>query len=290
MTKLFTRLALVAAFFVTVSQDVSAEASYQEGTWTVAARAGISPSVFSKKGRLTHTFLAPGATLPASTTAFIDTNTVTQASDEFKFGDLYSVPFTTGFDIGYFVDCNWEVFINFNYEHACNKRFTIRGQADGNDADAILDDDMSARWQVRDLNNYAFYLGSRYYICDWASDCFLPFVGAKLGIKSRSSCGSGENVRIDFDDGSDSIILNRSSGKSCANFSAAFQWGFDWMLDDCYALTLMSEVVGTSGNIFKSGRQLGFTSSVGQQVFSNVSQNPKGVLSFPITLGLRVAL
>lgn len=281
MTKLFTRLALLCSVVVTSSQSyaIADLNTYAEGTWAVSARAGIAPTVFSKKGEF-------------SLLAIDDSGVLASSPKSFTFTDLYRLPFTTGLDVGYFISDNWELFANFNYTQACKKKFSFDVTVDDNDADDVFDDAATVTWHIRDMNSFGFYLGSRYYLAEWTMGDFLPFVGAKLGFKNRGNCGGNEKVHV-FITEDDGTVTNlraiRDGSKDCTSFTGAFQWGFDWMFDDNYALTFMSELVGTSRRAFKSGNQ--FIATDGDDTLvSNVTKNPRGTLSFPVTLGIRVRM
>lgn len=272
MTKLLKKLALVAVLAVSANGASANHYTYSEGTWAVAARAGIAPATFSRDADFTTVF----ADVPA-VAATTSTTTVKKS-----FNQLYNVPFFAGADVGYFVCDNWEVFVNFDFDHACNDKFGY--------TQTFLGQPVTVDWTVRDRTGYAGYIGSRWYFCGF--DCILPFVGAKLGVKGDSYCGGHESIRAD---GSAGVILeNRRTKKDCASFAGGLQLGFDWAFDDCYALTFMSEMIGVAGKHFdtsvqdhsnnNTARSNGFTFT------SQVSKNPRGYLSFPLTIGLRVRM
>lgn len=272
MTKLFKSLALVAVLAVSATSASADQYTFSEGTWAVAARAGIAPATFSRDAELTTSWtdLSVAAPVPSL------------ASVKKSFNQLYSIPFTVAVDVEYAPFCdNWTVFGSFEYDHACGDDVSYTHN--------FLGQGVATKWDVRDFNGYAGYLGSRWYFCGF--DCIVPFVGAKLGIKGHSQCNSAETLTVAGSLGT--FPFARSSKKDCAAFAGGLQLGFDWYFDDCYALTFMSEMVGVAARRFDgSVQQHNDPAFVANQfaLTSQVTKNPRGYLSFPLTLGVRVRL
>lgn len=289
MTRFFTGFLVLVVLCVSYVEKLHADLNvYQETTWTAAIRAGVAPAIFNKDGRFTATAVGPGVTLPIDLTGDVTTGNQHQRSKTFVFNDLYNLPFAAGGDLGYFVCDNWEFFLNFEFMHACNKHLTLIAKGDSNDPNNALDNDYTYNWSPRDVSTYALYFGTRYYLCRWPVDCLMPFVGVKLGAVGANNCSGGEKVKLTIDDGR-TFLRERETDKSCASFTAGLQLGFDWVFDDNFALTFMSEVIGAFGDTFKSGRQLHGATLQGE-AYTNVSANPKALISFPITLGFRVRI
>lgn len=283
MKNLFGRLALLSVLVASATTVSAENMSYSEGTWAVAARAGIAPSTFSRKANLTATTHNPGVAIPAGN-ADIDKSpfNIFRTTISKQFNKFYSLPFTAGADVGYFVMDNVELFLNFDYTHACSKRITFVERL-GNKPDNV-------EWKLRDINSYAGYMGARNYFCPM--QCILPFVGAKLGVKGSGTCGRDGNITIKLNPDD---AFSYSTARNCVAFSGGLQLGFDWMFADCYALTFMSEIIGTSGRHFKSGRQDHRTKTDANgnnnyRFFTEITRNPRAVLSFPLTLGVRIRM
>lgn len=270
MTKFFTRITLLC-FAVISSYSAHAVSSYAEGTWTVAARAGIAPSTLSEKVNFQSTITLAGVSYFGSVSK--------------NFQGLYNTPFTVGADLGYFICDNLEVFGNFDYSRAGAKKVSFSNPI------SAFNVTQNQEWKIRDVNSCAGYIGLRQYFCP--IDCFIFFAGAKLGVKGYANCSGSETyTRFQITvqgTTAPTRVFDREKNTHCAGFSGGLQWGVDWRLAECYALTFMSEMIGTSGKLFKSGLQTHRVQGTSVTA-SEVTKNPSGVLSFPITFGLRVSL
>lgn len=284
MKNLFKSLALVAVLAVSSTGAFADQYTYSEGTWAVAARAGIAPATFNKDANLTATFTVPGAVVPAGNGNVNNVGGVFRTNVSKSHNQLYSVPFFVGADVGYFVCDNWEVFVNFDFDHACSKKNTFIENLNNNPA--------PIDWKVRDHSGYAGYIGSRWYFCGF--DCIVPFVGAKLGIKGSSSCSGSESLTLRAEDlGLGTKVYPRTTHKDCSSFAGGLQLGFDWFFADSYALTFMSEMIGVSGRKFDSSINIHEDGSDANRPFvflSQMTKNPRGYLSFPLTIGVRVRM
>lgn len=280
MKKTLTRLALLA--MALIPNISSAELSPEEGTFTLAGRFGIAPTTFGEDARFTSTTHLFGATPVASATD-VSTATLTRQSRKAAFSKLYNMPFFMGFDIGYFtIDC-FEIFVNFDYMHACSDSFTIAANVGTVAANTV--------WKVRDLHQYGFYLGGRYYFSPYCA--ILPFIGGKIGINGHSNCGGGEGIDL-RDTG---LSFTRLRNNSCAALSGGLQAGFDWCVSENYFFTFMTEMIGTAASFYNPHFQIhkAATAAVTPQttnlgLASQVTNNPRGSVSFPITFGLRIRL
>lgn len=272
MTKLFTRLALLCSVVVTSSQSyaIADLNTYAEGTWAVSARAGIAPTVFSKDVEITSTLTLAG-------TPFSGTKSS-------SYNDLFTLPFVAGFDIGYFWLDNLEVFANFDYSHACSEKVSFTTNV------TAANIPIAQSWKTRDTDAFGFNLGLRSYF--YSIDSLVFFTGAKLGIKNIGKCHGTEKFTTFANTtlGSQTRVFERDSSKNCAAFTAGFQLGLDYIFDDNFALTLMSEMIGTSERNFKSGLQIHRVSPTGTITATEITRNPRGTLSFPVTLGIRVRM
>lgn len=281
MKKLLGRLALVGMIAL-VSNTSSAGLSPEEGTWSLATRFGIAPTTFNKDARFTSTTHRFGTSISAGATD-ISTATLSRKSKTVAFSKLYSQPFFLGFDIAYMTSDCFELFINFDYMHACAKTIIVPGNVGNISANTA--------WKFKDPHHFGFYFGGRNYFCP--IDSILPFVGAKIGVKGHTSCGNDESIDLR----GTNLNFPRIKGRDCASLSGGLQAGFDWAIAESYLMTFMTEMVGTSVRHFDSNFQIHKnpnnvvnpqTGDLG--LASQVTRNPRATLSFPITLGLRIRL
>ncbi|MDP1724368.1 MAG: hypothetical protein Q8L85_06670 [Alphaproteobacteria bacterium] len=255
----------------------------KEGQWTLTARAGIAPTS-SKKARITRTYTGTTpnqvVTFPVGHQDITDVNGFDRRSYNVKSNSL---PFTTGFDVGYAVMDNVEAFFNFDYTHASGSSKTIDNKFDGITS--------ISKYKQGNFNSYGFYLGGRYF---FDLDCkFSPFVGAKLGLIHRTH-GKHSIIDTNIIYGITSIErYNAPLYKNSTGFSAGLQLGGDYCLNEQVSLFVMGEVIGsTSVKTHKKThlayRETGTGSN--HTVFTKVTRSPKSTFSFPITAGLKVRM
>lgn len=283
MLNVLHRFIVLGLLLIAGPQDAFSDLNvYHESTWTFALRGGVAPSAFNGKGLFTVTTVAPGISLPASTTDDVTTATAHQRSVGFKLSDAYVLPFALNAEIGNFIADNWEIFLNFDFIQSCNRSLNLSGKT------VSTNNAFTTEWGPRDLNAYAFNFGTRYYLCYWPVDCLMPFIGGKLGGRGTTYCSGDENVTISVDDGRLFTGI-RETNKKCTYFTAGLQLGFDFVLDDNFALSLMGEAIATFGDAFKGDRQ--HLLSVGQDlIFTNVSKTPDAIYSFPLTVGFKLRI
>lgn len=264
MTKALRSIALLAVLAVSATPTFADEARYLEGDITVAARAGVAPAAFKRKATL-------------STTVSTVANAFAEEQSK-NFNKLHSLPFTAGADIGYVIQDNLELFVNFDYAHACAKKIDFTTKAPN--ATGVT-------WKTRPYSSFAAYFGARHYFCQTGD--FLPFAGAKLGVRRFASCSKGATVTGHF---SPDVTFKRNSLSSCTGFSGGVQFGFDYFVAENYALTFMSEILATTGKRFNSKAEIHRAASAATPLGlqTQVTRNPRAMFSFPITLGLRIKL
>lgn len=280
---------LMCTLTLSLSNETQA-AVYESNTFVFSGRAGVAPSVFHKKATFTVTALQPGATLPASATDPVNTTSVYQRSLDFKFDDVYRLPYGGGFDIGYFIFENGELFANFEYDHACRKKLTFKDSAVGLVAAGLSNAAFTASWIVADAAKFGFHMGLRYFFDIPGFQSFIPFIGAKVGAKLTTNRGGTEKLLITLDSGVAPVVRLDRQKQRDTNFSGGAQLGFDVIVAENFALTFMAEAVGMGGDQLKTGQQQ-HTSNVSPttRFFTNITRSPR-VVSFPVTLGMRVTL
>lgn len=280
MKKLLARLAVLG--FALASSTGSAALSPEEGTFSIAARLGIAPSMFNEDARFTSTAHLFGVQ-PVASPSDISTGTLTRTSRKVAFSKIYTVPFFMGYDLAYMTSDCFELFFNFDYSHACAKDFRIASNVGTIAA--------NTNWRFKDLHQYGFYFGGRFYFKPMNS--ILPFLGAKIGVKGASTCGADEGIDLD----GTGLRFTRLKGSDCSALSGGLQGGFDWCISENYFMTFMTEMIGTSQRQFNSFFQIHKAANnvVNPQtgnlgLASQVTRNPRATLAFPVTLGLRIRL
>lgn len=276
---IFRTGALALLAFACTETVHASERAIREGQWSFSARAGIAPTIFSEDAKISYTgvnITGGPVTVPSGNYSTPSNGNYYRQSYKYSWGDTYDLPFTAGGDIGYGVMDNFEVFFNFDYLYAGGDEHRI---APIN----FLGREFTTRREFKDYNSYGFYLGGRYY---FDIDSFVsPFVGAKLGILSRSKSRLTEKV---LTSGDPTLRQIRTPFyKSSTGFSGGLQLGFDYAITDAFSAVAMAEMIGSTS--VKANKNTNFIHERPRAIrlYSRVYKAPKGTLSFPITLGIR---
>lgn len=276
---------LVVIAFLVVGYTPSLEAAYKKDDWAASVSIGVSPSIFTKKGKFTNTVALQGNPLPVDEIADINNNQVRQCSENFEFHNIYHMPVYLAGSVGNFVSDLVEVFADLTFMHANAKKFVMLRPSEGTNLAPQFR--RHAFWKPGNLNRLAIHVGARKYFDNWCLGELMPFAGGKIGVVLTSSAKRG--IYSHAIQGLTSQMFFKRASECKSAFSVGAQWGFDWMASECIGLTFMSESILTTGKIFKSGRQFHpqgeFRTGA---IHSNVSVNPKAMISFPVTIGLRV--
>lgn len=301
MNRILLSTALLAATLFG-STEVKAEAALKEGQWTGTVRAGIAPTVMTKSARMTRTYTntTPGVpvALPAGSGDLNMTNgNFFRRSYSTNFGDLHGLPFATGFDIGYAIQDNVELFFNFDWNVASGKKKTALNEKTTTTLAGVPVSNAQyfSKYKQGSYNSLGFYAGARYYF-DMDSK-FSPFVGAKLGLIHRSH---GKHSMKDVDTYGN-LIANTTRidlasyrapfMKSSTGFSGGLQAGVDYKVTDQVSVNWMAEVIGsTSLKANKKTNQVHRDAATGLTTFTKVTRNPGSTFSFPITVGVKVRM
>ena len=291
MNRILLSAALLAATMLNAT-DVKAEAAIKEGEWTATARAGIAPTVFNKSARMTRTnrdtTLNQTVTLPAGHNDITDaTNNIIRRSYSAGFGKLHGLPFATGFDIGYAIQDNVELFFNFDWNTAGGKKKTVNVETFPATLNSIK---TSSKYKQGSYNSLGFYVGGRYYF-DMDSK-FSPFLGAKLGLQHRSH---GKHKLADTTTTTAGVTTTNyypaSFVKNSTGFSGGLQFGMDYKVTDQVSLNWMAEVIGsTSEKANTKANQAYRNATTGSTTFTKVTRSPKSNFSFPITAGVKIRM
>lgn len=282
MNKSIFKAGLVAMLAFVSLNEASADRAIREGQWSVSARAGIAPTLFSEDAKVTQTIVnttAGAVTVPSGRYAITNNSRVYRNSHKFGWDDSYNLPFTAGADIGYGVMDNFEVFLNFDYLYA-------GGDDRKYDPITFLGRTSTIKTEFKNHNSYAGYVGGRYF---FDIDSFVsPFVGAKLGFLHRSASRMTSQLSTTGIAGVSTFDV--PVYKSSTGFSGGLQLGFDYGLSDVFSIVAMGEMIGSTSVKTNKDFNLVFTRPGASKSFSQVTRGPKGTLSFPITLGIKARM
>jgi hypothetical protein len=244
LNKILT-VALVAASFI---PSVTIAQALKEGEVSVTLKAGVSPSIFTKKSS-------------QSMRATFNGNTIgTLYAKTPSFSNLQSMPFIGGLDLEYAVAQEVGVFLEGNYNYSKGKRASL-GTVTFNGNPAILS------VKPKKHTDMGLYAGGRYYF-DMGSG-FMPFVGVKAGIVHQFANKARYTLAVNK--------VNVLSGNSHfytknTNFSGGGQVGAKLNIDTGLDLILTGEAV------YKG--KVAVDSSVRSIKLANT-------WAFPVTAGIR---
>lgn len=243
----------------------------KEGQWTITARAGIAPTSHNRKARVRQTFIN-GTT---NNTLYINTYDVHH----------HNTPFTASIDLGYVPMDNVEAFFNFDFATASTSRRHVVNSI----SDPAGTINVSTRYKPDDFNSYGFYLGGRYFFD--VDSRFSPFLGAKLGILTRSH-GKHRVSTIATQNGVDILDAHYKAhhNRDSTGFSGGVQAGLDYCVNDPVSLFVMAEAIGTTGSGHHNRDTHVFTNSRRDLLYSRVSRSSGSNFAFPITAGLKVRM
>ncbi|MDP3531851.1 MAG: hypothetical protein Q8S31_00970 [Alphaproteobacteria bacterium] len=264
------------------ADSTSSDTNYaiHEGQWSVAARAGIAPTMFSNDIKLTGTIAnvtGGPVTIPSGNYSIFNNSSVYRDSRKFDWGDLYDLPFTASAEIAYGIMNNLELFLNFDYSYAAadDRRYTPFTFVGRNN---------TLKSKTKNYNSYAGYVGGRFYV---DIDSFVtPFVGAKLGFLHRTH--GKFSVRNLTSGNPNPTSTHVPFFRNSTGFSGGLQLGFDYRLSDVFSIVAMAEAIGSTGIKYNKHFNQVRTSPGVLKAFSQITRSAKSTLSFPLTMGVKL--
>jgi hypothetical protein len=224
-------------------------------------KGGVAPSLFSNTGTI---YAVVASLMPP----------FFQAANGQKFGQMWNnYPLDIGFDIGYALNCNVEVFGEFDYRHAKarNKSF-------------LTPDKFTTIFpKINDFQSYGGYVGFRYFFDRIFCDKLSFFLGSKFGMVHYTKIKANP---LTISNLAGTLTQNTTWYEPTNAVSGGLQVGFDLLVGKSYSFFFNAEAMVSGGqrafvNFVKADPNIfpGFTNIV--------RTSPSNLISFPVNIGLR---
>lgn len=238
------------------------------GEWRVSIKGGVAPQYFGDRSR-SQLIFGPGAVLPG----------VVIGDRLPKFNDLFKTPWQLGFEIGYALDCNNEIYVEFAYDKA-------RGKNHNTTADVVVDGvvfPLGVATSLGDYKTYSGYVGWRYHFPSFCWGGGHLFTGLKVGVIERKSINS--SVALTFAGITIDVDGDRSFNRD-RTVSAGFCLGYNYSFGCGWSASLAIEAVASgamrNNQRFEFGPITGTLTGLDELVVGRTGT----IIEWPITLSL----
>lgn len=238
------------------------------GCWDLTGKAGIAPIVWRNRGCI--------STIECSTN---DNGAPFNAFRDFveigKFSHFFKLPWTVGFEVGYWIDNCARGYFDFQYRQAKGKQFNL--------VIPVIAGSAAGDFRFNKYRTFSGYVGVD-YLFDWLScECFNTFLGIKVGFSHfRKFNLDGTLVLSDIPGVTEPSQLVDVCFGSHTVLSAGARVGIDYCFCECFSVLLMVEFLGQcSQNL--NHRIINLTNLNTDIRFGGIGSE----IVFPITLGLR---
>lgn len=252
----------ISAFAFLNHAPLAADIPLIEGRFTFTPKIGIAPTTYNKKIDLHTEFSNPGVSTEGLRTAHA------------PFSKAFRFPFTAGFDFGYAVFSDTELFLNAEYIHAEGKKKHLYPRPA-----------LNARFE--DFNQIGAYLGLRWYMD--IHEIVSPFVGGKIGFVHRERLHL--RMHVSEPNVKNNEMVKIKLGHSSDAFGGGLQLGFDFILNTLFSVQLMGEAeTSTKLSSKKKTKSLRYETTNNNGTYTGtvrLAKSPKTTFSFPITFGCK---
>lgn len=266
----------------------------QCGCFKITPRVGFSPAIYAKRCHRSVSYAT------ADTVQENDSLTISVHKLDFpNFHDTWEYPWLVGFDFAYDLSNCAQAFVDVNYSQARGKdlRYTISDSItdDGETTYAITDE---FHENFDDLKEWNAALGCRYFTGRRCNTSL--FLGTKVGLRYRNDVKYDLKIRETTDGVTGDLVCLGKHGyfNNQIVISAGVQIGLDYQINECCAVQLLGEVVGSGTYCTKErndyrildDNETPAESSDDTRTRRKVTGgNTTTVVNFPITLGTRLS-
>lgn len=244
-------------------------APFECGAMNFEFKAGVAPKVWTRdRDRVFGVVPTTSPNIP-----FVDFVKIP------RFRCLYKLPWTVGIKLGYFLSCNLETFLEFNYTQADARRAFTFG---------VPLDSVGATINVRPTNKlkeFSGFLGTRYYWNRWFCNTTSWFFGAKVGVTHhRARCFdfvvTGVPNTADFTSSVETLFRRHTS------VAGGVHTGFDVKLWCGFSFVFTAEAVASCGP--RGNQNIALATPTQGLGLTNISVGSVGTeVTFPITFGIQ---
>jgi len=276
------------------------------GCFHVTPRVGFSPATYASKCKRCISYCSGVGT---SQTPNIDDDSLKSVEHKKAFpdfSDMWEYPWQVGLDLAYDLSNCAQVFLDANYTQARGKDIKYKVSStiyDCGPIQYVITDEFHEDFD--DMKEVSGYFGCRYYSPRMCKVSIL--MGSKVGFRYRNSVEYDLAIRETTKIGTADAVTGDLICKGKHTYfdsqtvvSAGVQLGLDIQINDCCAVVLMGEVVG-SGTYCTRERKDNRILDEGSTVESELDDddiltsrkvtggNTTTVVNYPVTLGVRLS-